>query len=101
MKWISQVIVDLIVLITTIAYLFISSEVLYYILWGYTALMLLSRILYYFVDFLRLKAKNTDVPLWFYHLNYALISIALASSASYYLMTAWILIWILSSLPKK
>lgn len=101
MKWISQVILDLIVLLAIGIFVFTHNQTLYFIIWGYTSLLILSRLLYYFVSFLRQKASTTQVPVWFYHLNYTLICLLLTFAASYYLLAAWILIWVMSSIPKK
>lgn len=101
MKWLSQVVLDLLVTIAVAVYALTQNQILYYVIWGYTGLLLLSRILYYFISFLQQKASGTDAPQWFYHLVYGLVNIMLVISSSYYLLAAWVIIWILSSIPKK
>lgn len=99
MSWIKSVLLDIIAFIIIVAFAITANEVLLIIIWVYTGILLIGKILYFFVDFLQTKAQKTDVPDWFYHLNYALSVIALAFTGNYYITGAWILVWVLSVIP--
>ena len=96
MAWIKEALLDILSVIVIIAFAFTSHDVLYIAIWVYTGILLLSKILFFFLDFLQFKAKKTSVPNWFYHVIYLLLIITLGYSGSYYLTAAWILIWVLS-----
>lgn len=99
MSWFKNALLDIISLIVIIAFTFTSNHVLLIIIWVYTGILLISKILYFFVDFLQTKAQKTDAPNWFYHLNYALSIAFLSYTGNYYITGAWILVWILSVMP--
>ena len=99
MSWIKDVILDIIVVFLIASLLVISSSTLTIILWVYTGFLLLGKILYFFIDFLQLKASKSSIPYWFNQLIYAISVTLLLVDENYYLVGAWVLIWILSSIP--
>lgn len=103
MNWVKEALLDVLSVFLIITFAFTAHDVLYVIIWVYTGILLLSKILFFFVDFLQIRAKKTSVPDWFYHLVYVLIIITLVYSKSYYLTGAWTLIWVLSAIqnPNK
>lgn len=99
MNWIKNALLDIIALIIIVAFAITANEVLLIIIWVYTGILLIGKILYFFVDFLQTKAQKTDVPDWFYHINYAVSIAVLAFTGNYYITGSWVLIWILSIMP--
>ncbi|MFV1885529.1 MAG: hypothetical protein ACMZ7B_13650 [Balneola sp.] len=99
MNWVKSVLLDIIAFIVIVAFAITSNEVILIIIWVYTGILLTGKILYFFVDFLQAKAQKTDVPDWFYHLNYVLSVAVLAFTGNYYITGAWLLVWILSVIP--
>ena len=97
--WIKDALLDLFVLAGLAVYAFLPNQILEIVLWIYTALLLLSKVLVLFVDFLKHKAGKSSVPPSFYHLVYLVSVILLAISGNYYLTGAWAVIWILSAVP--
>lgn len=96
--WIKDALLDLIVLVVIAVYTYYQNSILEIIIWGYTSLILISKILFFFVGFLRTKANTTTttVPDLFYHILYAASVTLLAISANYYLTGAWLMVWGLS-----
>ena len=99
MSWIKNALLDILALLLIFALAITANEVLFAIIWVYTGILLIGKILYFFVDFLQTKAQKTDVPDWFYHINYALSVAILAFTGNYYITGAWILVWVLSIVP--
>ena len=91
-----DVIVDIIVLGAIIAHIFVSNQILEVVLWVYSGLLLLSKLLALFMPLLQSKANKTSVSDWFYHGVYLISVSALIYSHNYYLAGIWALIWILS-----
>ncbi len=97
MNWIKDAFLDVAVLLIIIILSYFKYPALEIILWVYTILLLLSKILAFFVGFLQSKVSNTNVPEWFYHVIYISSIALLVYVKFYYLGTAWFLIWILSA----
>lgn len=98
--WIKDTLVDLISLTLVVIYSITQNNVIEIVLWIYTALLLIGKILYFTFPYLKKKAQNSRVPDSFYHLIYFITVIALIFSTNFYLTAVWAIIWILSSLPK-
>lgn len=98
MNWLKSTFVDIIALILIAVYVFTQISALEIVIWIYTGILLISKVLYFFVGYLQRKAGQSDAPDWFYHLIYASSVALLAFGQSYYLMAAWILVWVLSIL---
>ncbi len=96
MNWVKEALLDILSVIAIISFAITSNDTLYVAIWVYTGILLLSKILFFFVNFLQFKAKKTSVSDWFYHIVYVLTIIILTYSKSYYLTGIWVLIWILS-----
>lgn len=94
--WIKDALLDLIVLVVIAVYTYYQNSVLEIVIWVYTSLILISKLLFFFVGYLKNKTQRTTVPDLFYHLIYALTVILLVISESFYLATAWIFVWGLS-----
>lgn len=103
MKWLKHVVLDIIVLALIAIYTIYNFNIINIILWVYSTLLLVSKLLYLFVDFFKIKAINNVVPNLFYHIVYLLSIILFIISANYYLSIIWIIIWLVSilSITKK
>lgn len=99
MNWVKDAVLDILILGVIIAYSITDNTVLQKILWVYTALLLVGKILYFSVGFLKQKASKTTVPTWFYHAIYILSIILLIFIQDYYLSFGWVIIWVLSTIP--
>lgn len=97
MAWFKDVYLDIIVLLVVALFAFYGNTVLEVVLWVYTGLLLLSRILTFFMPSLQRKANSTQAPTLFYHVIYAATVALLIYSAHYYLGGAWGIIWIVSA----
>lgn len=100
MKWIKDAILDLLILVVIVAYAITSNDIIEIIIWVYTSLLIISKVSYFFFDFLQSKASKTKVPDWFYHGTYLLSIILLLTTNNYPLLIAWVVIWVLSVVPK-
>ncbi|GAB5408932.1 MAG: hypothetical protein BalsKO_12970 [Balneolaceae bacterium] len=99
MNWIKDALLDVLIIGVIIVNLITSNNTIEIVIWVYTSLLIISKILYFFVDFLQSKASKTSVPDWFYHITYFLSITLFILSKNYYLSVAWLLIWILSVIP--
>lgn len=96
MNWFKEVIVDIIALIAIVAYSLFDNQYVEYTLWAYTGLIILAKVLAFFMPFIQKKASGSTAPNWFFHIIYAL-SVTILFYAQDFLMTvAWVVIWILS-----
>ncbi|RNC85461.1 MAG: hypothetical protein ED557_01425 [Balneola sp.] len=98
MSWIKYVVIDILALLIISLFCFTNSTGLEITIWIYTGILLLGRILFLFVDLIKTKSTKKKVPIWFYHVIYFLSSLILFICQNYYLGSAWILIWALSSI---
>ncbi|WP_018126471.1 hypothetical protein [Balneola vulgaris] len=98
MNWLKEIIVDILFLGLIILSLFIESDVLFWVLWGYTGILLLGKILALFMPMLQKQAAKTTTPNWVYHLIYFLSVLILSVAQEYYLAGTWLVIWIISSI---
>lgn len=96
MGWIKDAYLDVIVLLFIVVFALYANTVLEVVLWVYTSLLLLSKILAFFMPSLQQKANNTKAPPLFYNIIYALTVAILIYSDNYYLGGAWAVIWIVS-----
>jgi hypothetical protein len=96
MKWIKDSILDLVFLIVILSTLFFPSNTSFIIIWVYTGLLIVSKLLALFMPALQKRASKTSTPNWVYHLIYATSFGALLYIQKWYLATAWAVIWIIS-----
>ncbi|NGP87904.1 hypothetical protein [Fodinibius halophilus] len=103
MSWFKDVIVDITVTATIIATVLIEHSLLFWLLWGYTGLLLLVKLIVLVGDdFLNMMNKaKTEAPKWFSHLLYAINTGTLAYFQQWYLAGAWLLIWTLSFITQR
>ncbi|MBO6621330.1 MAG: hypothetical protein JJ892_02115 [Balneola sp.] len=98
MSWLKDSILDFVFLGVIISTIFLPSDTSFIIIWVYTGLLLLSKILAVFMPSLQKRASKTNTPNWVYHLIYAISLGALIYIHKWYLAGAWALIWGLSIL---
>ncbi|MFP8488220.1 hypothetical protein ACKGJO_03895 [Gracilimonas sp. Q87] len=93
MKWLKDAYLDVVVLLIIALYAFYPNDVLNIVLWVYTVLLLISKLLTFVMPTLNSKANKTSAPPLFYHLVYGLTVAILFYVENLYLGGAWILIW--------
>lgn len=98
MSWLKSTLVDIIALLLIAVFVFTQISALEIVIWVYTGILLLSKVLYFFIGYLQRKAGKSDAPDWFYHLVYISSIALLVFGQNYYLMSAWIVVWLLSIL---
>jgi hypothetical protein len=96
MAWLKDVYLDIVILLFIILYAILVNQVLEVVLWVYTALLILSKVLSLFIPSLQRKAGNTEAPILFYHIIYALSAGIFFYASNYYLGGAWLVVWALS-----
>ncbi|MAL16290.1 MAG: hypothetical protein CL670_11075 [Balneola sp.] len=94
MAWLKDAYLDLVVLVFICVFAFYTNNIIEVILWVYTGLLLLSKVLVFFMPSLNRKANQSEAPPLFYHIVYALTVAIFIYIAKYYLAGAWLVIWI-------
>ncbi|WP_340105007.1 hypothetical protein [Rhodohalobacter sp. 8-1] len=96
MDWAKQIIVDLFALIVIASAVMFERTVLTYIVYIYTALMIIARLFSLLSGNFRsiTQKKVTKAPLWVYHLIYALTVAVLLFGQWYITAAGWAFIWI-------
>jgi len=101
MRWLKDSALDFIFLIVIASTLFYPSNSSFIIIWIYTALLLVSKIIALFMPSLQKRASKTQTPNWVYHCIYALSFGAFIYIQKWYLAVAWALIWVISIILLK
>ncbi len=96
MAWLKDVYLDFIVLLVIAVFAIYEGNILHVILWVYTCLLLLSKILALFMPSLRRKAEKTNAPAYIYHSIYGITVAILAYTGYYFLAGTWAIIWLVS-----
>jgi|AntDeeMetagen681_2_1112603.scaffolds.fasta_scaffold27016_2 hypothetical protein len=97
MAWLKDAYLDILVLILILAFAFYTNNIFEVVIWVYTGLLLLSKILVFFMPSLKRKANQTNVPPIFHHIIYALTVIIFLYIGKYFFTGAWLIIWITST----
>lgn len=103
MNWLREVIVDIAVTIFIIASVLLADPWMKYIIWAYTAIMLLTKGIVLSSDnFMQIvkKSKNS-APEWFAHLLYGTNTFVLLYFTWWYAAAGWALIWFFSFLTQR
>ncbi len=97
-NWFSQVILDVLVTGFVILSAFWMPALLKYLLYAYSILLLLMRVISLFNRGMKLpvRKEKVKVPEWFYHINYFICTVVFFISMQYLLGILWIAIWLLS-----
>jgi hypothetical protein len=96
MQWLKHITVDLIAtLVIAIVVFFDETALLEYVLYIYTGLMVIARLISLFSqDFQAItKRKVSEAPAWIYHLLYFLNVVFLFYGTYYITGAAWTFIW--------
>jgi hypothetical protein len=104
MQWLKNIVVDLITtLVIALVVFFDSSVVLTYVLYIYTALMVLARAFTLFSQNFRAVTKKsvTQAPAWVYHLIYFLNTLFLLIGTYYITAAGWGFIWAVAAYIHK
>lgn len=97
MKRLKDIYLDIVVLVLVFLFAAKAYHWLAILLWIYTSLLLLSKVLALFMPALSKKAKS-EIPVFIYHIIYLLIVFTFVFGAHYYFAAAWFVIWILSTI---
>jgi len=103
MKWIKQVVVDLLATaVIAIAVLF-PNQSLTYIVYIYTGLMVIARTISLVSDnFQKITSKKvSEAPIWFHHTLYAANVALLAYGGWFITASAWVFIWAVAAYVHK
>jgi len=98
-NWFNQVILDVLVTCLVVISTFWMPPLLRYLLYGYSGLLLLMRVVTLFNNGLGtpvIKKARQQVPDWFYHVNYFICTAILFITMEYVLGGMWAAIWLLS-----
>lgn len=101
MRWLKDSALDFIFLIVIASTLFYPSNSSFVIIWVYTALLLLSKVIALFMPSLQKRAAKTQTPNWVYHCIYAISFGTLLYLQKWYLAVAWALVWVISIILLK
>lgn len=98
MKRLKDIYLDIVVLVLVFLFAAKAYHWLAILLWIYTSLLLLSKVLALFMPALSKKTKS-DIPVFIYHIIYLLIVFTFVFGAHYYYFAAaWFVIWVSSSI---
>lgn len=93
MKWIKDSVLDIIFLCVIISTLFYTNSALFIVIWVYTVLLLIAKVIALFMPFLEKRASKTETPDLVYHLIYGISFALFIYMQKWYLAAAWLLIW--------
>lgn len=96
MEWAKQIIVDLFALIVIAIAVIFERDVLTYVVYVYTTLMILARLFSLLSSNFRsiTQKKVSDTPIWVYHLIYASTVALLVFNEWYVTAIGWVFIWV-------
>lgn len=97
MQWLKDIYLDIVVLILVLLFAASAWQWLEILLWIYTGLLLLGKVLALFMPALSKKTKS-DIPVFIYHIIYLLIIFTFVFITHYYFAAAWFVIWVSSSI---
>lgn len=103
MSWIKDVLVDIIVSLFIIAAVFFDLSWMEWIIFGYTAILLLAKVIVLAGDnaLQLIRKTKTAAPDWFNHLLYAVNTCVLFYAQWWYIAGGWVLIWLFSYLTER
>jgi len=103
MSWLKDVIVDIAATIVIIATVLTGNSIFGGIVWGYTGILLLAKLIPLLGDGFQymMKKSKTDAPEWFSHLLYAANTGFLLYFQWWYAGAGWGVIWLLSYLTQR
>jgi len=103
MSWIKEVVVDIIATILIIIAVFVNHPILTGIIVGYTALLLVTKLIAYSGDSVlnMMNKSKTNAPNWFSHMLYAINTGVLLTFKWWYAGAGWAFIWGISYLTQR
>lgn len=103
MQWLKQIIVDLLAIVIIALAVFYDASYLSYVVYVYTALLVVARLFALFSDnFNAITKKNvSEAPLWVYHLIYGITVLLLGIGGWFITAVGWIFIWVAASIVHK
>lgn len=99
MKWIKQIVIDLLATAVIALAVFYPNVTLTYVVYIYTGLLAVARAFSLFSrNFQAItQRKVAEAPIWVYHLLYALNVIILAYGKWFITAAGWVFIWAVAS----
>lgn len=98
MAWLKDVYLDLAVLGVVLVFGIFNNQVLEVLLWIYTVLLLISKLLPFFMPSLKKRASKTSAPNIIYHIIYFTTIAIFMIVSHFYLAGAWLIIWAASAI---
>jgi len=95
MQWLKNIVVDLLAILVIALAVFYSSNYLSYVVYTYTALLVVARLFSLISGNFRAitKKKIAEAPIWVYHAMYA-VNVLILTLGQWYLTAAgWVFIW--------
>lgn len=99
MRWLKQITIDLLATLVIAIVVFFETAFLEYVVYIYTGLMVLARIITLISGNFRKVAKKkvSEAPVWIYHLLYFLNTAFLFFGEFYYTAAGWVFIWLIAT----
>lgn len=99
MKWIKQIVIDLLATAVIALAVFYPNVTLTYVVYIYTGLLAIARSFSLFSPNFQAitQRKVTETPVWIHHLLYALNVAILAYGEWFITAAAWVFIWAVAS----
>ena len=102
MNWLSEVIVDIMVTMFIAVSIWLGDIWMWWVIAVYSGLLLIAKGVVLTGDgFLSRTQKSQHAPDWFLHILYGVNLVLLAIAGWWYLLAAWILIWLFSFLSQR
>ena len=103
MQWFKYIIVDLLAIVVIALAVFYDSNYLSYVVYTYTALLVIARAFSLVSENFRAitKKKVTEAPLWVYHTMYFANVLILLIGQWYITAAGWLFIWIAATIVQS
>lgn len=103
MQWLKQIVIDLFAIIVIALAVFYKTNFLSYVVYTYTALMVIARFFSLVSDNFSAitKKKVSEAPLIVYHIIYFTNVLILSLGQWYITAAGWVFIWIAAAIVQK
>lgn len=103
MQWFKHIVVDLLAVIVIALAVFYDSNNLSYVVYTYTALLVVARLFSLISENFRAitQKKISEAPLWVYHIMYFVNVLILTIGQWYITAAGWVFIWAAATIVQK
>lgn len=103
MQWFKHIVVDLLAIIVIALAVFYHSNYLSYVVYTYTALLVVARLFSLISENFRAitQKKISEAPLWVYHTMYFANVLILLIGQWYITAAGWVFIWAAATIVQK